>query len=296
MQINCLSIIKLIIILFKFRIKPGHIKFPAFIYILFFFVLLYVTAFNNLLNASEPASIFFYNPDANIQNAELLIKSFTDYFKPVIPNFKIQPFINIETMINTTLTKGPGFLIIPYWNYQLLLKDKSFNPLGLEGILTPMVNSNVCYKKIIVVKNNSGINDIAGISGKVASTSIGLQGVDFLTEFLFQDKLDLKKINFVWTNKDMDAILALKFNQSQASIISDKTFNETKKTQAQLVSDFKILKESKDIPEVVLLCLRTNIDDKLKDEIKKMFLDMNNSENGKKILKILNYDQWVDIK
>ncbi len=280
----------------KLKRRQNRFFFSSHLFFLLFIISFLFLYFQPNINAAEPMSIYFYNPDANIQNAELLIKSFTDYFKPVIPNFKLQPFINIETMINMTLTKEPGFLIIPYWNYQLLLKDKSFNPLGLEGILTPMANSNVCYKKILVVKNNAGIDDINSISGKVASTSVGLQSVDFLAEFLFQNSLDLKKINFVWTNKDMDAILALKFNQSQASIISDKTYNETKKTQAQLISEFKILKESKDIPEVVLLCLKTKIDDKTKEEMKKMFLDMHSSETGKKILKILNYDKWVDIQ
>lgn len=266
-----------------------------------FILFLCISIFLNLVMlttifADEPASVFFYNPDANIQNLELLIKSFTDYFKPSLADFKIQPFINIETLVNITLSKKPGFIIIPYWNFILLQKDKAINPMGLEGTLTPMVGSNVYYKKIIVSKTNSGINDLNGVEGKVASTSLGLQSVDFLNEFLFQDKIDFKKINFIWTNKDVDSLLALKFNQVKVAIVSDKTYNETKKTQPQMIADIKIIKESKDIPEVVLVTLKNNVNDKIMNDIKKLFLDMHSKDTGKKILNLLGYEKWVEFK
>ncbi|HOK40041.1 MAG TPA: PhnD/SsuA/transferrin family substrate-binding protein [bacterium] len=262
-------------------------KIILLIIVLFLFQILY---------ANEPASIFFYNPDSNIENFALLVTNFTNYFKGNIPDFKIQPFVNIETLVNEALKRNPAFIILPYWNYLLLLKDKSFNPLGLEGILTPMVNSNVFYKKLILIKSNSSIKDIANLEGKAATTSLGLQSVDFLNEFLFQDKVDLKKITFIWTKKDMDSLLALKFNQVQIGIISDKTYSETKKTQAAMLSDIKVLKESKEIPEIVLIELKNNSDAKISTEIKKLFLNMHNSDDGKKILQLLNYDKWVEFK
>lgn len=258
--------------------------------------MLLITLNKPVLFSAESSSIYFYNPDSNIQNYQLLLQYFSEYAKPLVMNFKFQSFISIETLIKISLTRRPGFMILPYWNFKLLEKDKSFAYFGIKTLLTTSVNSNIYYKKILLVKNNSNINDVSGLSGKVAATSLGFQSVDFLEEFVFETKVENKKINFIWTKKDIDSLLALKFNQVSVAIINDKIYNEVKQSQPKLIEDVKIIKESKEIPEVVLITLNVNTNNKTIDEIKKIFVNMQNTNSGKKLLGLLGYEKWVEMK
>lgn len=254
-------------------------------------IILFILSFN--IVASEPASIFYYNPDANIENLELLVRTFQSYFNPELSDFKIQPFVNVETLVNITLQRSPGFLIIPYWNYKLLEKDQTFVASKVEGVLTPMSSSSVYFKKLVLVRDNAQFTDVSALEGRTASTSLGLQSIDFLNEFLFKERLDFSRLQFTWTRKDIDSLLALRFNQVQIAIINDKTYEETKANQPQMIAGMKILEESEPIPEVVLVRLANNVDENVSSKMNDMFLKMHESEEGKAILNLLGYEKWL---
>lgn len=256
--------------------------------------LLLLFAFVNL-QASEPASIFFYNPDANIENLELLIRTFQNYFLEEMDNFRIQPFVNVETLVNVSLQRSPGFLIVPYWNFKLLEKDQAFRSAEVKGVLTPLSSASHYFKKFVLVNENSPFNDVANLSGRIASTSLGLQSIDFLNEFLFKDRIsDFSALQFTWTRKDVDSLLALRFNQVQIAIINERTYEETKSNQPQMVAGMRILETSEDIPEVVLVRLNKNTDDNTAQKMENLFLNMHNSEEGKAILNLLGYEKWLE--
>jgi hypothetical protein len=260
--------------------------------ILLFLLFSYVMSGNII--AKEPATIFFYNPDANIENLELLVRTFSAYFQDELSDFKMQPFVNVETLVNISLQRSPGFLIIPYWNYKLLSKDQAFASAKVEGVLTPMSSSSLYFKKLVLIGANSPFSDVSSLEGRIASTSLGLQSVDFLDEFLFKERVEFSNLQFTWTRKDMDSLLALRFNQVQIAIINDKTYDETKESQPQMVAGMKILEESEPIPEVVLVKLGNNVDDETGSQMNNLFLNMHNSDNGKAILNLLGYEKWLE--
>lgn len=258
------------------------------------FVLCVILAVSIQLDSAEPGSIFFYNPDANIENVELLIRVFNNYFQSEIDNFRLQPFVNVETFINITLQRKPGFLILPYWNYKLISKDMSFASSQLKGILTPISSSNPFYNKIILVNENAPFSSVSDLQGSIASTSLGLQSLDFLNEFVFKNRTDLSNLEFTWTTKDIDSLLALRFGQVQIAIINESSYEETKASRPQLVMGMKILETSDNIPHSVVVKLDNNIDDATASKVESLFSSMHDSTQGKAILNLLGYDKWIE--
>ena len=102
-------------------------------------------------------TIFYYNPDSNITNYQLLIKYYSNYFEKFEPNFRLQPFSNIETFFDVLKTENPDFLKIPYYNFVLI---KSSITKDTSMVITPILKSSGknTYKKFVLTLRSNPVN------------------------------------------------------------------------------------------------------------------------------------------
>ena len=75
-----------------------------------------------------------------------------------------------------------------------------------------------------------------------------------------------------------------------------KLFKYFQETSPSLISNVKIVKESKEIPEVILICFPELVNQPTINKYKSLFLNMHNNDDGKEMLKIFNYEKWVDVE
>lgn len=246
-------------------------------------------------------SIYYYNPDSNITNYNLLTRIFNDYCRLYEEDINLQTFINIDTLFNQAGIEQPDFMLIPYFNYVLkkneLLAATGNSTLKSSNVLTPILKSGKqTYKKIVLVLNTSSYNVILDVAGNIGSVSYGIESQNFIKEYIFSEvDINFDNINFVWVRKDIDNLYALMFNQVNAIIVSDKVYNELKDDNNFLVQNVKVIYESADIPEVVVTLTNDEIDSKILAKTKEMFLNMHLTKEGQELLNLLGYKKWLSI-
>ena len=128
-----------------------------------------------------PFTIFYFNPDSTVVNPLYLVRNFNGYFKQFDENFKLQPFRNIETLLNIAEKENPEFLIIPYFNYVLI---KSSHNKKDQMKMSPIIKSTKknSYKKFFVILNNNPLKLLNEFEGDIATVSYGPKSKNFIIQ------------------------------------------------------------------------------------------------------------------
>jgi len=251
--------------------------------IIFFIFFCYLIGFS--LHSSE-LTVFFYNPDAAAVDVSLLIKNAVAYFQKINAPIKFQPVLTPEIFQDVYSKKQAKIFIIS----SFMAKDLN----DVKEILKPVNEEDkTTFKKVILVKEG-GINAAAELKTEnMASTSSGPNSLKYLNEFLFTPSgFDGSGAKIIWVKKDLDAVLAAKFGQVKAAIIAEKNIEKIKKINPVAVTGLKSLSSSKDIDESPL-CVTNDVNNNDIETIKKAFLDMHNSNEGKEFLSSLGYKKWI---
>ena len=199
--------------------------------------------------------LFFFNPDANVKEFTRLVGSANGYLQSAGVDAKLQPFVKAEAMEGMVAAKKAPFAIVSSWYYNIA-KDA----LSLEPLMMPSTGGKTVYKKVLLVRSGSA-TDVAAVSGKLATTSLGKENQKFLNDFVFKGAcLNVGGLNIIWVQKDIDALLALKFRQVDAALVVERNVEILKKVSPQTVAGLEVIFTSPEIPESPLCALSGNAD------------------------------------
>ena len=176
----------------------------------------------------------------------------------------------------------------------LFMKDKA----PVDIILRRWKKGIGEYETYFIVKKDSSISSLKGLSGKI----IGFEDPDsssarwmpqvmlnkegyVLKEVKGDSNINLAKneIGYVFTGDSENTPIWIMKNKIDIGAISTNDFNDTSE---QIRNELKVITKSAPIPRQ-LIAIRSDYDKKIRDKIISVFVDMSENNEGKDILK-----QW----
>lgn len=254
----------------------------------YFFILCVFFFYSNLSIADE-INVFFFNPDISL-NSMVLIKTMGLYLKNTDERIRLQPFREYDDMEKMVKSKKAKFVIASHWYYSMEREKYQ-----LEPILISIKDNKYFYQKMLIVRENY-FNDIKKVKGKLATTSLGKNYDKFLEKNLFQQSgIEKKNLTLIWVRKDVDALLALKFGRVNSALVRKKSIDMITKKMPHIMEGLCVIHTSDNIIEAPLCVYKNHTTSMEINEIKKIFINMDKTEDGRKILSLLGYDKWIII-
>lgn len=255
----------------------------------FLLILLLLTpflAYSNPKGEQNMGTIFFYNPETNINNFVSLKISFDTYLSK-FGHYRFQPFDKKELFEAALIEPNHGIYLLSSWHFQSLR-----NEIDLEPLMVGVFNGQSTQKKILTVKKN--ISNVMLLKGKTIASSGNKQyTINLLKEILGNANLEiLQTVKLILVPKDIDALMAVSFGMATAALTSERSFENLRKINPKQHQGLRPLMESKQhylaLAVLPVLANKDSNSDDLLDILEKMGI---NSE-GEIRLRMLGLDGW----
>jgi hypothetical protein len=187
----------------------------------------------NEINAEIKGTIYFYNPETNINNFTSLKGSFDSYLSK-FSHYLFQPFNDKAIFEKSIAQKNKGIYLLSSWHFQYLPSN-----IHLKPIMVGVSNGQSTQKKILAVRHS--IDNISLLKGKIIASSGGEQYTrNLLREMFGKDNLKiLSTIKLLLVPKDIDALMAIGFGMATAALSSEKSLENLKNIN---LKQYKLLK------------------------------------------------------
>jgi hypothetical protein len=226
-------------------------------------------------------TIYFYNPETNIDNFATLKTEFDSYLSTQ-GSYQFQPFDNKESF-EASLNKK-GIYLLSSWHFDALQQQK----IPLQIVLIGTFNGNKMQKKVLSAKKDIGDfsmlknTTIAGAGTETYIRSV-LQQVDAT-----QYKELADSIKILTVPKDIDALMAVGFGMANAAVCAESSLKKLETINPNQYKQLHTLGSSKENYLLVAATLENPGKDlsKLVDILD----NMSRKETGKKNLNLLGLD------
>lgn len=198
-------------------------------------------------------------------------------------DFKVNVFVyqDLEQMIIDINKDNIDIITLSSLDYLKIRNTQNITPLALA------MQSNSKYEtKILLVKSNSGINDIKDLNNKnICYAKGGFSDVArlWINKTLLKDKK--YKLNVVEYENTSKALLSVYLGNIDACIVDKRNYEAMYEMNPKLKSDLKNILESDPFPLGVTI-IRKDFKEFSKEELLKFSLNMSNDAQGKQILRI----------
>ena len=164
--------------------------------------------------ANNTYTIYFYNPETNINNFASLKAEFDKYLSNY-GSFQFQPFGDRETFEKFIVGRNDGVFLMSIWHFSQL---KRKFPLDMEARLVGVLKGKATYEKILIAKNN--IRNIDLLRGKVVASS---GDEDYTKNILMQMQGEGKSsivssMKILTVPKDIDALMAVGYGMADSAL------------------------------------------------------------------------------
>lgn len=169
---------------------------------------------------------------------------------------------------------------------------------GMELLVAPRVKGKSTYQSYIVVRRDSGIEDFAMLRRKVFAFTDPLSTTGRLYPLFMVKSLGEAEERFfaksLYTYSHDNAIRALKQNLVDGIGINNLVFDDLTEQDSQLAAELRVIKKSEPfgIPPMVV---RPDLSPELKEQLRAIFLGMQDDAEGRDILHKLGIDQFTPI-
>lgn len=256
-----------------------------------FFCIIFVVFFSPLPDHSRDEvfgesqyTIYFYNPESNVDNFASLKTRLDLYLKTLGP-YQFQPFCDRNTFETNIQGKQDCVLILSSWYYKELM---AFFPI--KPIFVGVVDNESTQKKVLISKKD--INNLKMLKG-VSIASAGSK--EYTNKFL---KLMLGKehawlvdtFQILSVPKDIDALISVGFGLVQAALTTEYSISKLSSINQGLYQKLTILAKSDDslLPIVAVPKTHNSKVSKLLEVVE----NMGKTVEGKKDIQILGIDSW----
>jgi len=176
---------------------------------------------------------------------------------------------------------------------------------GMKLLVVPVVNNNTTYNSYIIVQNESNYTYLTDLRGKKFAFSDPLSNSGQLypayrlylineTPDSFFGKDEQGKTNWFFTYSHDNSIIAVAQKLAEGAAVDSLVYDDMKETHPDIIAKTRIIGISPPfgIPPIVV---SKDIDPFLEAKLRDIFLDMNNDEEGKKILKNVRIDRFTEL-
>ncbi len=232
--------------------------------------------------AGIPQTVYFYNPETNIDNFAMLKTEFDSYLSSQ-GAYSFQPFSEQNTFEKMLSDKGQGVYLLSSWHYSQLNAK-----LKLSAVLVGVSKGKVQQRKILAAKDAA---DLPALSG---STIAGAGSEDYMRSQLQHMLGDnyaklITNIKLLSVPKDIDALMAVGFGVATAAISSENSFNKLALINPKQHAQLKTLAVGEKTFQ--LIAAVTKAQEKEEMPLLKVIEDMG-PHTGEKQLKMLGLDGW----
>ncbi len=235
-------------------------------------------------------TIYFYNPETNINNFASLKTEFDQYLSNY-GSFHFQPFSDRESFEKFVVGRSDGVFLISSWHYRQL---KKVFPIGMEAKLVGVSNGKATYKKILTAKNN--ILNIDLLEGKIVASS---GNENYTRKILMQMHGEGKKnivdtMRILTVPKDIDALMAVGYGMADSALTTENSLVKLAAINPKQYGFLRSLSKSEQILLPVIATLEQS-DEKI-SFLLAIIEEMASGLDGKKKLKMLGVDGWKKVE
>jgi hypothetical protein len=240
------------------------------------------------LKALSENTLFFYNPEANINDFRSL-KTVFDSYLATKGTYQFQPFNDKKTFESFLNRQKKDIFLLSSWHYQEL-KAQGYS--HFKPILVGTINGMFTYTQVLSTKKQ--IRDIGALQGKrIASASNRDYTQKMLKSMVIQQQPSIHNSFKVLTvPKDIDALMSVLFGMAQGALTARNSLDTLAKINPR---KYRLLHQQAESSAIMLPLViadpqflsRTN-QQKLLNAVEKMQY----SKQGQEILGMLGLNGW----
>ncbi len=183
-------------------------------------------------------TIFIFNPEARISKIKKVKIGLEKYLRLKGINANIYIFANPKDFQDSVIRLKPELAIIASYFFNSMKNEYKW-----KAALSGHKKGAKHFSKILVTLKS--INHLQQLKNKgLAAVSLGLSSLSYLDSQLPSGLSMVKDdVRIVSVSKDIDAIMALGFEQVQAAIVTKESFNKLKKINPDTVKNLHILQK-----------------------------------------------------
>jgi hypothetical protein len=240
--------------------------------------------------ADNTYTIYFYNPETNINNFASL-KTELDQYLSSYGSFQFQPFSDRKSFEKFVVGRSDGVFLISSWHFSQL--KRKFQ-LDMQARLVGISKGKATYKKILTAKNNT-IN-IDSLKGKVVASSCN---EDYTKKILMQMHGEGKRgivdsMKILTVPKDIDALMAVGYGMADSALTTENSLTKLAAINPKQYGFLMSLSKSEEIL-LPIIAAPTQSDEKIRLLIA-IIEEMGATLDGKRKLKMLGVDGWREVE
>lgn len=204
------------------------------------------TAFLFSVAASAGPTIYFYNPETNINNFASLKIEFDTYLSR-FGEYQFQPFSKKKMFEESIRGKRGGVFMLSSWHYNILEKKFPMKPV-LVGVL----KGRSTHRKILSAKKQ--FKEMAFLKGKkIASAGNKEYTRNILLQIFGSDNEEIvNSLKIMPVPKDIDALMAVGFGMAAAALTTERSLVKLKKINPKQYRMLNQLGSSKEMLKAII--------------------------------------------
>lgn len=233
--------------------------------------------------AVSSQTIFFYNPETNVDNFATLKSEFDTYLASK-GSFNFQPFSDRDTFEKTALGRPDSMYLLSSWHFSQL-KSR----LPLEPVLVGTSKGEIEQRKILTSKDVTSLAGLDGATVAGAGNEFYLRNI--LRQMLGPDKDAIAdSVKVLTVPKDIDALMAVGFGVAKAAISSESSLQKLALINAKQSASLKVLATSEKSFLLIAAVPKQSLskDTSLINAVE----SMGSLPEGERNLKLLGIDGW----
>ncbi|RMH69978.1 MAG: hypothetical protein D6675_10805 [Gemmatimonadetes bacterium] len=200
-------------------------------------------------------TIFIYNPEAGVSNVDKVRQNLIDYLESQHITADVYVFANPDDFQRAVDQLKPDVAIVASYYYESMKSHYNW-----KSILAGHYEQTPVFTKVLVVSKS--ISLVQNLKNKsLATVSAGAVSQEYLNAQL-PEELRAQDVRVMSVSKDIDAIMALGFDQVDGAIVTPSSLEKLRQINPNVVDQLHILQELKPIayPKVVVFPQTQNVD------------------------------------
>ena len=227
---------------------------------------------------SMSATIYFYSPETNIDNFNLLTAEFDAYLTH-FGDYHFQPYKQKATMEADITGKNDCVLLISSWYYDSLKKR-----IPLRPILVGELDGQATQTRILSSKS---LRSLASLRGRRLASSASREYTESILLDMLGDAELVRSIRITGVPKDLDALLAVNFGSVDAALTTEHSLQDLAGFNPRFRENMIILAQSQKLFRLILAVPQTTTD---VASLLDLLVAMQDGPKGRNALNMLGLD------
>ncbi len=261
-----------------------HATFTKRPLLLFYLILLPCLFFSRSAFAGNRLTIYFYNPEININNFASLKKGFDTYLS-AYGEYQLQPFSEREIFEKVAVSKNDGIFIISSWHYKKLKET-----IPIEPVLVAVSKNKSTCRKILSAKKN--INNLTSLKNSNIASASSEDYTRNIIKQMLGDTINgiVRSVKVLSVPKDIDALMSVGFGVAEAALTTENSFAKLATINQKQYEMLKQLSVSEETLLPIVAVPKSLINEC--EPLLKVLEKMGMTPEGKNRLNMLGFDGW----